>query len=422
MTEMPHHIYKVMIAVTATASLVATSCNKNVFDEGKYKEIVDILSPVDSVDSHHTWKLSTVHKLQITADTQSGVKGVLILSGDPSTQNADILTRTELTDGQTVSISFSAPTLASSFVTALLHADGTYTLQPFSTGQATLTMTDNQLPVSIYRQLTPQTFTYGYDDSYPLPEDFDYNDVVLRIAHERTGPKQVSISVTLAAVGTNKQIAAAIHLAGYQFTDIESVKAVDGKAFRNDIPGQSFRIINSDDLLISGRQGEAVINLFEDAHWSMGDVVSTDYGILQRKYYNVSSSTSGDYQQIATRTYTYQVNFKDGKNLNDFTFANLDPFTIEDYNGSFWEVHTYEFQQAQIRYEYPASEIKNLPWALEIPDGTFRYPLQGRNMGFIKDGITFGAYMTNGHSFGEWAENRLQATDWYHYPTGNMVY
>jgi hypothetical protein len=63
-----------------------------------------------------------------------------------------------------------------------------------------------------------------------------------------------------------------------------------------------------------------------------------------------------------------------------------------------------------------------LPWAIVVPDGSFRYPLDGVNIGFAKEGALFGAYMTDKHAFGNWASNSGTALDWYLYPTGNMVY
>lgn len=413
-----------MIFAAAAASLMTTfSCNKDMYDEEEYKKYVDFVSPVDKVDSTHTWKLATVHSLQVTANTQSGTQSLIILSSDPRSKDADVLARVYMTDGQTANLSFSAPTLNQQFYAALLNADGTYRLKSFMAGQTVIDFTDAIEPVNLYTKLTPQTYTYCFDESFPLPDDYDFNDLVLRISLERTGQKQMSVGVTLAAVGGEKQIAAAIRLVGYEYTDIESITVADGdKPFNDDIPSQSYDIMGSRDLLVGGRNREALLNLFDDAHWAMGDRLSTSYGIFKRKRYNVSSGTGDDYQMMAPHTVTYLVNFKDGSKLNDFTFASIDPFIIDDYNGAFWETHTYEHMMAKVKYEYQASNIKNLPWALEIPNGTFRYPLEGRNMGFIKDGVTFGAYMTTGYSFGEWAEDHTKSADWYFYPTGNMVY
>jgi len=415
-------IFQLFLHVGVVAALTITSCNKkDVYDEEEHKKWTEILSPIDSVDQTHTWKLATVYQLSVTANTQTGAKSVLILSANPSMGNADILARAFISDGQTVNLSFSAPTLSTQFVAAVLDAAGQYTLADFVAGQESVTVQGT--PVNVYTKMQPQTYTYCYNAEFPYPDnDYDYNDLVLRISLERSAKKEVDIGVTLAAVGTNKQIAAAIRLDNYLITDIDSIVVVDGQGFSNDIPGQSYEIIDSKNTLVSGRNNEAVLNLFEDAHWSMGDRLSISYGLFLRKYYNVSSSTEGDYQLLSPRTVKYRVYFKDDSRLNNFSFDSIDPFIIEDYNGSFWEVHVNKHKFAQTMYEYTTSDIKNLPWAFEIPDANFRYPYQGVNIGFIKEGVTFGAYMTDGYSFGEWAEDHTKCTDWYLYPTKNMVY
>lgn len=403
--------------------LAASSCSTNVFDEEKYKEIVEYLSPVDSVDQNHTWKLDTVYEVRLTADVGIGATDVLILSDDPLMQSADVLAQRSIADGQTVSLSFSAPLLSTDFHAALRSSDGRYLLMPFTAGQPELVFSQaEQTPVTIHTKSGLQTYTYCFDESFPQPEDYDFNDLVLRIAHERTGERQLTLQVTLAAVGGDKQLAAAIRLVGYKYDDIENVTTVNGEPFNNDIPTSSINMIEDFGLLTRGRQNEAVIGLFQDAHWALDNRQEVEYGMFTRKKYNVSAGTSGNFQQMSPRTVTYQINFKDGSTLDKFTFATLDPFVLEDFSGAIWEVHTNDNMLAQTLYEYPATTIKNLPWALCIPMANFRYPLEGINIGFKKRNITFGAYMTSSHSFGDWSANRLTAKDWYHYPTLNQVY
>ena len=83
----------------------------------------------------------------------------------------------------------------------------------------------------------------------------------------------------------------------------------------------------------------------------------------------------------------------------------------------------YEYRNYTVLHDYsqPTSAVI-LPWALVVPTGSFRYPLDGINIGFANVDSLFGAYMTDGHSFGQWASNSAMARDWYNYPTGNMVY
>ena len=86
----------------------------------------------------------------------------------------------------------------------------------------------------------------------------------------------------LAAVGGEKQIAAAIRLAGYKYDEIESVKTVGNASFNvgaaGDLPEQSGSITERA-FLLKSMYGEAVLNLFADAHWATGENVISE-GIM----------------------------------------------------------------------------------------------------------------------------------------------
>jgi len=56
--------------------------------------------------------------------------------------------------------------------------------------------------------------------------------------------------------------------------------------------------------------------------------------------------------------------------------------------------------------------------------GTMRYPAEWQVIGQRNRTTQAieGTYREAGHSFAEWAENMSNATDWYNYPTADMVY
>ena len=103
--------------------------------------------------------------------------------------------------------------------------------------------------------------------------------------------------------------------------------------------------------------------------------------------------------------------------LNNFLLDNLDPFIIAMYNGNFWETHTYNYRLAKVFYDYYYQTTLPMIWALCVPTGTFRWPLESHLIGNYKDGVLTGAYREYGHSFGQWAADKTQSTDWYFYPT-----
>lgn len=409
-------------------TVVMASCDKNVFDEEKYIEIIEIAQPVDSIDDNHTWNLTKTYNITAEVGTEYAVaRRLMILSGNPiAGENATLLGDYPVNGSGAINLSFVAPSMASSFYAALVDEHGNCVITPIQQDQQRVTFQPSTVTSGeIDSKLVGlQSYSYCYEDEMPQPGDYDYNDVVLRISMERTAQKQITLNVTLAAVGSKAQIAAAMAIVGYKYNDIESVTTVDDETFDDGYRKSTLPFIDSNRLLIKGIDSTAVINMFEDAHWATGVASYASEGYLERYMYNVSKTTSDEYDMMSPRTISYVVNFKDATSLNNFTLDQIDPFIIIEYMGAFMEVHAnYKYRLQTILYEYkqPISATI-LPWALIIPSSSFRYPLNGTNIGFAKNGALFGAYMTEGHSFGEWAANHSSATDWYNYPTGNLVY
>ena len=405
------------------------SCDRDVFDEDKYIEVVKTLSPVDSIESTHMFRTTENYLVNINANVNTGTERVLILTGNPTAgETSYILASTYLSDGERMSIRFSAPVILTQFYAALVNSEEEYTVARFDAGQGSVDFTS---PVSVRGRVrktpSPQVYTYCFEDEEPEPGDYDYNDLVLRVSQERISETELKMNVTLAAIGSDMQLGAAIRLSGFSYEDIDTVytKGIeDGETFDDgyDMPGD--KPLPQEGLLMKAKNNDAVLRLFDDAHWAIGDPsLSIDYGQLTRMYYNVVRLTTEESQLISPRTISYYIKFKSAVTLNTFSMDMLDPFIIIKYNSATWEIHLCDYQGAQVFYEYNiVNSVKLLPWAIVIPNGTFRYPLQGYNIGYRKNGQLFGAYMTAGHSFGEWVEDHTKATDWYEYPTMNMVF
>jgi LruC domain-containing protein len=335
-------------------------------------------------------------------------------------------------EGQQLTLSVSVPAVLTTLYAALIDEAGTYTVTRFS---ATDQNVDFSAPIAIRQKpllATPtiMAYTYCYEENFPEPGDYDFNDLVMRISIERTGQKQVDVHLTLSAVGASGQIAGAIRLVDYNYQDIDSVVAKDGKTLNVNVPKLSYGLITSDDNLLKGRNGEAVLNLFADAHWAIGDDIETINDDFTRMKYNVMRSFADPYEQTYAKSVDFTIYFKNEDRLNDFSQETIDPFIITYYMANRVETHLDEFRKAQTLYDYDATlldEFKDIPWALKIPTRYFQYPLEGNQIGFRKrteDGTAamFGAYMTLGHSFGEWVENQNNCLDWYQYPTPNQVW
>ena len=424
---------KYLMALGLLGGLLLTSCGKDVFDEDDYNKIIDEASPVDSVDAKHTWELTQDHIYVVEADVHLGVKSVLILSDNPLTAlSAEVMAQSPIEDGGRAMLAATVPTRTYELYAALVDDKDRYTVVSFPVGTTVVDFSsaksvNSQKPLKA--SLVQQKMMYCFEEEMPEPGDYDYNDVILRLSREVVNSQHLKINVELMAVGGSKQLAAGLRLVGYKAEDIDSVTIEGGGSFdlggsRYDVPLEKMAspLFESSSLLQSGRNGEAFLYLFEDAHWAMGEDLDVTNQIFQRKKYNVSKSYGGNYMILSTRTVTYHVYFKDGQNINGFTPAMFDPFVLSPYYGTIWELHCYRDREAQVTREYKLTKSKKLPWALMIPYASFRYPLEGVNIGFKKNGALFGAYMNKGCSFGEWAEDRNKCIDWYTSPTFNQVF
>ena len=407
------------------------SCSTNVYDEEEYQKIIRYLSPVDSVDQRHTWSLIDSRVYRFNANAGSNITSIQVFTEDPllAGSQAELMNQKTIKKGESATMMLSVPYALDSLYAALVDGKGNYYVTPFSPNMREVDISDETIsavgmPTSY---IPPQTFTYLFEENYPEAGDYDYNDLVLRISTQRTGTKELTINVTIAAVGSDRQLAGGIRLVGKRYDDIETIGTIGAESFNEGVPEGSLYVLDNTDLLVRGRNEEAVINMFVDAHWAMAFNVDVEYGLFKRKKYNVTTSSGSDYQLRSMRTISYVVTFKNDNGLENFTQAMLDPFVMAEYNGNVWETHLDVYRDAQVLCEYPSPSIKDLPWALMVPMRDFRYPLEGNEIGFRKktsEGVValFGAYMTIGHSFGEWVEDFTKCRDWYLYPEETKVY
>ena len=426
------------ITLTMVAAIVVAtnSCTSHdLFDQQVTQSISDSLSPVDSLDRNHNWLLTKTRSITVEANANVNAQWLKILTDDPRlSEDAEVATQVMITEGQkTYNMSFCFPSIVTTLYAALIDDQGLYTVTAFSPEDRKV---DFSKPLYTKQNILytpqPQTFVYCYEEEMPdfLKVDFDFNDIILNISYERTGEREIRFHVELAAVGTDRQVGAAIRLKNFKYDEIESVTTVGGASFNvntsgQDIPDQIL-VVHKDrtPLLMSNTENkEAVINLFCDAHWATGDLLTENFGLIQRKRYNVGRGT--DFQTMVPREVTYIVTFKEKTGLEYLNFDLIDPFIIKEYNGGIFEVHQFANRNDWVLQEYKIADIVKLPWALTIPYKKFRHTLEGVNIGFKKKGVqSFGAYGRIGHSFGEWSMNSNQAQDWYlnEYASESQVY
>lgn len=420
---------KTNITVAALSALLlfnTTSCKKEMFDADLYKQILQQEFPIDPVDDEQQWNLTTRRVATITVPSSlKDARRLMVLTDDPTTNHlaAIMAESSNFTVGSNVLV-FAAPEIQTTFYAALEQTDGSLLIKSFTTSDSRVSMADATSAAKPQNTLSYQTFTYCFEENYPEPGDYDFNDCVLRISLQPGDQaNQRKLNVSMAATGADKLIGAAINILNYKYSDIESVMEQDGKVWDEGYPAQRYLMDNTATLQ-EGRNGEAVIRLFENASWIMVHNKTDDVGALINYKVNVTDTYSETTRQINPTTKTYIITFKESATalLNNFTLLNLDPFVVTYYNSGKWETHTYSYKHSNILFEGVTQDSGNMTWALCIPTGDFRWPLEGIIIGTKKGGLITGAYRENNHAFGSWAAKRTTASDWYLYPTTTSVY
>ena len=417
-----------VILLTLTATLMLESCKKDLFDQELYNEVITQQFPIEPIDATHNWELSTRRSIVVKANANmENMEKVMVLSANPLTSaDAQIMAETTATtEGALHTLLFAAPVTQTTFYAAIKSVDNQYAVVPFTTSNSQVSF-ENKTTGTIADDLDYYSFTYCFEEDFPLPGDYDFNDCVMRMS-VMPGNKnnQVKLIVTLAAVGAKKAIAGAVRLKGYSYDDIESVEIEEGTTFDDGYP-LTPRAIQNTATYQEGNDGVPVIRLFEDAMWCMTREQPDDIGTLIRYHVNVTHAENETYKKVDPIKRTFIINFKESSNaiglLQNVLTDYLDPFIITLYNSNYWETHTYQDRMAQVLYNYHDQTSIHITWALCVPSGTFRWPLEGLLIGNYKDGVLTGAYREFSHSFGEWAANRNNSRDWFNYPTTTEVF
>lgn len=277
---------------------------------------------------------------------------------------------------------------------------------------------------------TPLSYRYCFEDNFPQLGDYDFNDAVITVTPTISG-KNVSLKVSLDAVGASEQIAAAIRIVGLKSSSV--VSCTREGDFDSNYPSTGYRIIDnfSDNGLLpddmKNNTTDVVIKLFNNAHWSLGRTMQSNGSILNWFFNTVKrdDAFSNKINDITPTEVTYNFELISEEAAASFVQDCLDVFIVEGYNGGYWEVHTVPFKTDEVLRAWASGTkqayANNFPWAICVP-GNFLYPLEWQCIGLSKGTEREGAYETEGHSFAEWAKDHTKATDWYKYPTMSKVY
>lgn len=423
-----------IIVLALVPALVPACREKDYFDKEVYDEIISMAFPVTGVDASHGWKTVTTAAAAVSVDAgYGGDCRITIYLDDPTQSSSPVVAAVgTAAAGGTFRTSFSCPVGCGQFYVALAAPDGRLLLKPaaLSGGMISCAFTSDDTPVAgegSWPEGTPFGMRYCFEDNFPQEGDYDFNDVVLTVTPVVDG-RDVTLTVSLDAVGTQKQVAAALRVRGLAATALEQASREGDFDMDNGRPAASFNIVDSKDYILPygvRHTSDLVLLLFNDAHWAMAQRMESN-GNVRRYYYNTVTPGSADYTEWASVepvVVTYRLRFGSADDARRFVADNLDVFIIESSGGSYVEVHTMAYKTSELIYDYISdTSAFDAPyvWALQLP-GTFRYPLEGVWIGSNRSGVLSGAYRTPGHSFAEWAVDRTAATDWWKYPASGLV-
>ncbi len=406
--------------------LTVASCVKYEYSEEAYHEVMLEYFPVESVSSASVWDMCTKRRVTLTSSL-SDIRRVQVLSTNPyeDDRNCEILAEGNLLQGQSVMLLYYVPKTTNDVCFAALDEDGRY-IQVITAVAGTAELTfDTPLANAQSFDLQPQKFYYCFEENYPEAGDWDYNDLVLGVSMERTSdPKKVKLNVELHAVGSLKQLAAAINLMGYDKSQIRSVTVDGTNNFVHN--ADAYRsIITSKELLLKGKSGEAVINLFDDAHAAF--TPAAEGAPVTRYYYNTvwDPSTRQDAKNMTGPVTSYIIEFLNASDAQEFGMANLDPFVALPYITVTFEIHTRKYKLNETLFYYyngqEATYNDEFSFAIEVPYRDFYYPQEAMKIGTKKGASIGGCFAKSGASFGEWLQGAENAKEWYKYPTGNVM-
>ena len=63
--------------------ITGSACHREMYDQQTHQDMMDSVSPVDSVDALHTWILTTTKTLMVTTPDTGAIKMVKILTANP---------------------------------------------------------------------------------------------------------------------------------------------------------------------------------------------------------------------------------------------------------------------------------------------------------------------------------------------------
>lgn len=264
---------------------------------------------------------------------------------------------------------------------------------------------------------TPMSYTYVFEDNFPMVGDYDFNDVVLDVAikneKETNKIKSIQLNVTLAAAGASKPLGVGLRIIGINKSDIKAITTGgDDRQYQASFYDSYNQFGYNSSTHMEDSDPGVVIPIAGEVHNVFGEVPGT------------MINTGGT--SISANIYTYEINIEladQTKTEALFSKNNLDFFICYQYKGmqQRMEVHLYEFwgygaTAAGTIQQENLDLAGNNTWAVCVPYG-FRYPIETINISRTDDPMA-SAYP----DFIHWARDCNSYQDWYMNPVETNVY
>lgn len=427
-----------LIVGLASVMVAVTSCKEaNLFDENDYNEFVTNAFPVQNIDPLHDW--STTYKYLFRVGI--GYEGAYTLkfySDNPKYLSSRLLNTCYVDGNQTYDIRVTAPSVVDKIYVSLVDDKGqrrirevnvTTSLNDVVFSEAT--SAEDIISNESESMDVPQTYIFCFEENFPQPGDYDFNDVVMGVTLNKSmenGVRYLTVGIEVRAVGSGSRLAAAMRLADVSAKDVVGTtyeRAGAKHYFFTQYGDQDMlpKFGDSNEFLTMHNSTDLVIPVFNDAHYFISGGV-TMAALPERNFYNtVTDEEDLRGKAVTAKSQTFKFAVNDATLFNNFSVSDIDLFILEEYNAGVFEVHTIPYKTAEVIDEWAAVNSdgsspygSNYPWALLIP-GEFKYPIEGLSIGKAKGNVIGGAYL----GFSSWAQNRNSNKNWYNKPQDSEV-
>jgi LruC domain-containing protein len=293
-------------------------------------------------------------------------------------------------------------------------------------------------------------YRYCFEDNFPTPGDYDFNDCVVTLTpHVVSGSSTVTVDVSLDATGANKKLAVGLRIKGLKYSMINPSACSSTVDFDANVPGgvlgskivatkyNNMHIVSESDLYNKGgeRIDDVTLRLCDDLHWTIGQEKQGDYPL--RIFYNTMMQTYEGEAMKPARTETLTFTLTDAEYAQIFEdYSNFDVFIVES-SGIDFEVHTYDDKFTQVmkwgepgKLDSYKGATRHYTWAICVPHSAiepFLYPVEWQSI----SGNTLQEWSQENNTqtqaaaypdFYKWVQNKGSNLTWYKNRVDERVY